>query len=402
MSQLAEKNVLADLDTGVVKLTSSTGLVKELPLNLFSCYQRNLPLKKRAWVSRILSDVPGCDLKERYQAFTQSYNITPSKMQYLGERLWYKYIMTKFGEVLVKKLAFNNQGIAPNKVDKLEQHHEQLKSTLSDKQINMLPLVYSTGLTVKEIKDSVSKSVWKKLINNSFSRNKLIAGVLEYYSLRTKKSVDLLKSLTDLPSSILKTPSLVVKVIAAGDLSSWVVSTAKAHRCLTKVRDVSKLTDLVYDTHRMCNQRGMVFNINWGFKRMQETHTMLIREQLEAREAPNKVLEEQLNKSIEYTNLPLNSFTYLGGNVSIELLSSGNRVKQEGKEMHHCVGWYSGWCMDERYAVLSLTSTKGRSTIGLILEGDRFRVQQHYAACNNEPCDLHKEVDKFIVECLEK
>lgn len=400
MTQAVEKNILACLDKGVVKLTTTKGDVKELPLDLFCCYQRHLPLQKRKWLAQVGLD--GCDLKEKYQTFTQLYSITPSKMQHLGERLWYKYVMTRFGETLIKKLGFNLIGIAPNRINRIEYYYDKLKVAVDDKQINMLPLVFHTGLSVKEIKDSISKSAWKKLINNAFSRNKLIAARLEgcNSSLVTSK----LELLVDIPSSILLHKRPFGHMEGEAELAKWVAATAKSNKCMQNRFEVNKLCTLFYDTRRMCHQRGIAFNSSWGFKRMQETHTMLTRDQVQAREIRDKELAYKLSRPIEYSNLPLKSFTYLdgSGNVSVELLSSGSDIKQEGRDMHHCVGSYSGLCIEESYAVFRLTSASGRSTIGLSLVGDKFRVQQHYAACNKEPSQQHKEVEKFIIKYLEK
>ena len=150
-------------------------------------FDKSKPIHQRQWFTE--ARPIGCfELKEAYQKFTSEYHITPSKMQQLGERLFYKHIMTRYGKDVVSRMCYGSYGLSVNKVIKLEENFDRVQIALSDKQLNMLPLVVSTGKSVKEIKDSCSKGVWKKFINNSFSRNKLLADVISERYLSNKEA----------------------------------------------------------------------------------------------------------------------------------------------------------------------------------------------------------------------
>lgn len=405
-----EKNILADMDTGEIVLRAEQGSEVTLPLRYFAKFDKSEPIYKRQWFTE--ARPIGCfELKEAYQKFTSKYHITPSKMQRLGERLFYKYIMTRYGKDVVSKMCYGRFGLNVDKVAKLEENFEKVQLALSDKQLNMIPLVVSTGKSVKEIKDSCSKSVWKKLINNSFSRNKLLAHVISGRWLTNKEAT---KFVVNIPTSLLK-HGLVVDWAFQGtevEETDWVIDVAKRGRYLGDKRKVVQLCHLVRDVKRMCRQQGIAFNIKWGHKRMEEMHQELIELNRQLLSKRDQARQEQLERSIPYESFPLNSFTYLDGRVEVTLLSSGNEVIEEGRVMRHCVGSYSDSCMQEQYAVFSLKSDSGRSTAGITKHEVRYsaitdspntlnwRVQQHYSYCNQEPCKQHSMVVDFIGSLL--
>ena len=106
--------------------------------------------------------------------------------------------MTRYGKDVVSRMCYGSYGLNVNKVIKLEENFDRVQIALSDKQLNMLPLVVSTGKSVKEIKDSCSKGVWKKFINNSFSRNKLLADVISERYLSNKEATKFVVNLPHL------------------------------------------------------------------------------------------------------------------------------------------------------------------------------------------------------------
>lgn len=404
------KNILADMDTGEVVLRAEQGSEVTLPLRYFATFDKSKPIHQRQWFTE--ARPIGCfELKEAYQKFTSKYHITPSKMQRLGERLFYKYVTTRYGKDVVSKMCYGRCGLNVDKVAKLEENFEKVQLALSDKQLNMIPLVVSTGKSVKEIKDSCSKSVWKKLINNSFSRNKLLAHVISGRWLTNKEAT---KFVVNIPTSLLK-HGLVVHDGFQGmevEETDWVVDVARKGRYLGDKRRVLQLCNLVRDVKRMCRQQGIAFNIKWGHKRMEEMHQELIELNRQLLSKRDQARQEQLEKCIPYESFPLKSFTYLDGRVEVTLLSSGNEIIEEGRVIRHCVGSYADSCIQEQYAVFSLKSDLGRSTAGITKHGVHYsaitdspntlnwRVQQHYSYCNQEPCKQHSTVVDFIGSLL--
>lgn len=405
-----ERNILADMDTGEIVLKAEKGSEVTLPLRYFATFDKSKPIYKRQWFTE--ARPIGCfELKEAYQKFTSKYHITPSKMQRLGERLFYKYIMTRYGKDVVSKMCYGRFGLNVDKVAKLEENFEKVQLALSDKQLNMLPLVVSTAKSVKEIKDSCSKSVWKKLINNSFSRNKLLADVISERYLTNKEAT---KFIVNIPTSLLKHGIMADGAFQGMEVEEidWVIDVARKGRYLGDKRKVVHLCHLVRDVKRMCRQQGIDFNIKWGYKRMEEMHQELIELNRQRPLKRDRARQEQLEKSIPYESFPLNSFTYLDGKIEVTLLSSGNEIIEEGRVMRHCVGSYADSCIQEQYAVFSLKSASGRSTAGITKHEVRYStitdspntlnwgVQQHYSHCNQEPCKQHSTVVDFIGSLL--
>ena len=406
MTTSTKTNIQANLETGEIGLKNDSGQVCSLSLTRFAEFDRKQPIFCRQWFSEL--NPKGTSAKEAFKAFTREYHITPTKMQKLGERLFYKHLMVVYGKDLVTKLCYGRSGITVTRVQKLAKSFDKVKLAVADKQHNMLPLVVATGKSVKEIKDSCTKSTWKKLINNSFSRNKLIAEYADSRSVRSQASFGFIATL---PSTLLKNMAFDITALHGleQEMVDWVVDKARQGRFLKDKAKVRKLYNTLRDVRRMCQQFDVQFNIKWGLKRVEELHEDFTKRLREQRESKNKEQSESLSKPIEYGNFPLNSFTYLDGKIEVSLLASGNEVMEEGRTMHHCVGGYATSCMKETYAVFSLKSEADRSTLGVTQTGVQYstivgdkqdsfswKVQQHYSYCNSEPSKQHNKVVDFI------
>ncbi|MGZ1522238.1 PcfJ domain-containing protein [Xanthomonas citri] len=88
-------------------------------------------------------------------------------------------------------------------------------------------------------------------------------------------------------------------------------------------------------------------------------------------------LEKQQSRVIEqrwHAHIP----EFVEDGIHFHAITDSKHMALEGYEMKHCVGSYTGACIDGRYRVYSVVEADGtRSTLGLSIKGKNVSVEQH-------------------------
>ena len=164
----------------------------------------------------------------------------------------------------------------------------------------------------------------------------------------------------------------------------------------------------VEDAIRLCNRFQVEFNPQWSVRRMREVHDDLAgRERAEWYTDRNK----NFNKiaKFDYFNVLTSEFVDdKVQTIKARILANGEEVIQEGIRQKHCVASYTRSCYNNKYIVVSIYDGVIRSTVGIVTSSYyntnakelNFSIQQHYASCNKEAPEEHKEFAQKILDIL--
>lgn len=340
--------------------------------------------------------------KEYSKAYTEQYGYTPSTAIKIIDKLRWKVLLGEDQWMTRDQLWRWCRGSGKGGkliIDKIRWCHdnkELILQLLSDNQENLIPLFYRSSFSsVKELKEFLGKSIWKKIINNSFTRNSLIVATsLSWVNYKYTLDASNIAKRLDLPSGYLKVfnPNTFIH----DDIYNLSGKLIKKERYVGNIEKSLEIVNTIRDFIAMAPQVGKGFNPNWSWKRWKEEHDKASKEILAAKFSP-----EPFFKGIYSDSRLVREFEDDG--CKAVLLDSPLLVATEGKEMHHCVGGYVNRCKSGDYLVYSITDKEGkRSTIGLNVDMypdihrlHRFKpvvLQQHYGECNSK---VSEEVGLF-------
>ena len=311
-------------------------------------------------------------LKEWNQKFTELTKITPSKAVKLLNSLMFAVFIAPIGRDVI--WAYGREGAKVRKlnetsVKRLWDSWEVVKVCLEDNQKHMIPICATFNTTPHELKNSIPKHLWKKLINNSLTRNGLIAQKMpSVHSAMVDVSHENRLSPALCSSSMLKfglfiypLNSLQVRRDLNAEERMLVNLTsdrlARENKLLTKESEFKYLRQVIYDTVVAAKKVDEVVNPKWSWKRWQEEHNRITK------------LEQQLRYSDErfgYTGFMFVPKDFSSYGYTATLLSSERLIANEGIDMDHCVAGYAGHSSQGYYLVYSITDREGqRSTLGV-------------------------------------
>jgi len=205
-----------------------------------------------------------------------------------------------------------------------------------DELYHLIPFAIVFGMGPEEGKKHLGASAWKKVANNSKTRNKYI------FQSGHKFSPEIL----DLRSGIL-TQSLFT-----GDLSDII-----AGKLAPTIADFPRTRHLVEDTRRMCARLDVPFNKNWSLSRFEREHDKLSKEILAQRFSKESFCDPHQEVIDGYT------FTRL---------ISKFEIAKEGSEMRHCVASYADDAECGRYEVYQVEGRGERADMGIGEGGERI------------------------------
>jgi hypothetical protein len=182
---------------------------------------------------------------------------------------------------------------------------------------------------------------------------------------------------------------------------------------LENVGAIVRICQTWKDTERMCNERGIAFNPNWSWRRIQEEHHNMTTEQ--QREYQRRLAERDSEYAellaVDFRTLykGLQDFKFDSGVVATAL-TNVEQVQIEGQKMYHCVGSYATECARGKYVVYHLTKGAEEVTLGINCTGPNVRINgeeqravtyrfnQMYHACNKivEDTDFVKAAEEII------
>ncbi len=327
-----------------------------------------------------LMGVYGATPKTRNKAFTEQYNITPSKFAALCKAVHYKYYIApvkewveKYGFTAYKKYPDARKVIAILKVkDKLEQAKK-------DGIENIAPLIIKTGNSPHEMKNQFGKGLWKKLSHNSASRNRLIVQRTRYGStMETLQAMSSTALKLDVKDEILALRDIPWKNVVGGK------------------RGVKRIAMYISDYYRMQEQMGLPVSRDLKWSTAKTLHDESVR----------LYNERKRLSSIRDFNIPptiLREFKC--DEIIFSLLTSGQQVIGEGREMYHCVGSYTRSVANGGYLVYKVEGGE-RATLGITIsyEGGKaaYMYQQCYKKCNEQVSAKTKAAALSLVAALNK
>lgn len=227
---------------------------------------------------------------------------------------------------------------------------------------NLIPAILTHGTSPQEIRAKIGRGAWRRVANNTISRNLLIM-----HATRRCKETTHLESfvrLLDMPSGVMRG---IMRLESGGVGDDEIIAARITPR--KRPREFQQTVDLVRDTRRMMLPDE--FNPHWGYARMRREHHL----------ATKAIMERRYS-----TKAFASDWTYTDKGFSAALLTSQADIATEGAVQHHCVASYARSAAMREYAVFRIEG-KERATAG-IRDG---RVDQVYGACNStvsEECRL--------------
>lgn len=219
---------------------------------------------------------------------------------------------------------------------------------------NLIPIILTHGASPQDIRARIGRGSWRRVANNSVSRNLLIMQA----TLRC-----LAPSRTETFLRLLDMPSGIMRGIR-GEVGEDEIIAARITP-LKRPREFQRTLDIVGDTRRMLLPEE--FNPQWGYARMRREHEL----------ATKAIMQRRYS---DKTFAP--DWSFDDGGFSATLLTCQASIATEGAIQHHCVASYARSCAKHEYAVFRIEG-KERATAGI--RGDH--VDQVYGACNAQVSD---------------
>lgn len=255
---------------------------------------------------------------------------------------------------------------SPRKIEQLFKNYDNIKQTSDDGMHQIVPLLLVSGLDARGFRSIVGKASWRKLLRNSVSRNTHYARLWELFKddFKDPLFINRLQSLTGVQLELINTtgPREVYAGIIHGSNNPATYGWYKKGSSRRKIKaDFDQEMFIVFDVRRMSEQLGVEFNPNWSTRRMHEVHTDLTK----ALRVQNKSAEPFLEKRDVHTFQVFDcgeSYT-----VTLTRLVSEAEVGDEGLNMRHCVGSYSGSAARDNYSVYHVVCPEKEitATLGL-------------------------------------
>jgi len=219
---------------------------------------------------------------------------------------------------------------------------------------NLIPLILTHGASPQAIRAKIGRGAWRRVANNSVSRNRLIM----HATLRCKQ-----ESQAEAFAKLLEMPSGVMRGIQYEIGDDEVIAARITPR--KRAREFQATVHLVGDTRHMLLPDE--FNPQWGYARMRQEH-----------EAATKAIMQRRYS----TKVFAPEWSFQEGDYSATLLNSQADIATEGAVQHHCVASYARSAAMREYAVFRIEGEE-RATAGV----RAGLVDQVYGACNARVSD---------------
>ncbi len=333
-----------------------------------------------------------------YQGFTQQFGITPSRARNLVNKLLFKLWVVPYKDVIFK-LAYRGfeKRLDDQVVREFWDNIEMIIPALEDKQESLVPLLMGGGVTVCGIKSRLTKRQWKKLIQSSVHRAKMISNsplelefILKENICNNLLRVDYLRTGYEIERSVIREVNRI--------------ATRERFRSC-KIR-LQRQYNIIADTFRFHREleKQEIFQQRVGkltASGWERVHDNLAEELLLKKDKQYATpFRHRFSKPAARV---ADTFTDESEGVVVTYLNTPAALRIEGDKMHHCVGTYSRICKVGGSVIFSIQTPKYSSTLQIVLDGfnqnpsDRVRVGQHYGSCNSKvSSDLHNNLAKEI------
>lgn len=269
-------------------------------------------------------------------------------------------------------------------------NREQILQLESDGILNLAPLImrfYPHGATPKSLKEYYGNGLWKKLCQQSLTRNKM----LSHYG---REDVS---TLVDYPSTVLKRLNTDRALMATHPAIFKEVMKRKKERKLYTLDQTTlyRMVHVVNDAERMARDLEVNFSDGWSYDRINALHQELSLEY--QRLATARWAERDKRRMGENPFKKVNGpGTVEGEKYDIIYLDSVDKIAEEGREMHHCVGSYAIPAAAGDCSIYSVRDKEGNRVTTLQVHGDG-RVGQHYGKYNATP---DSEVKNYVEDTV--
>lgn len=335
-------------------------------------------------------------IKNGFKEFTKEYNVVPSRVAKIFNAAVYRNAIAPYKEF--SNLFQRKKRTAPTEFSKVVNNVELLEQAKKDNQKNILPLILRAEASPQHLKTVFGKGAWKKLAKNSFHRNQ---------ALSTYQDI----------SSVMEYDSTALKMThffwgKSPDAHHWLKNIVGIPYTKHKDQHSKEVLTLYVDTRDMAARLELPFSEKWSARKMEEKHNEYA--QLQQRLVEQQWIErdkfyaEHLNKlKAEDLSEFYPKTLWEKDGVKATILTTYDRIVQEGAEMHHCVAGYAERCINKEYVVVSLTDGDLRTTLGIYVDvvGNtyRFSHNQHYGKYNHCVEDSRfTSLAKEVVEDLNK
>jgi hypothetical protein len=318
----------------------------------------------------------------------------------------YKVFIAQIDENLKQKLLFGVGGrICKDRVREYYKAKEHIEEAMKDGLPNVALLCMVFGKPRAEVKQLFGKGCWKKLVKTPFSKLKTISETARYFIKQNseEKSIECFRVLPDCATTIL--PYQIERMRYGLDAIKYISNNYKGkYKNRSEIRRASVFVE---DTIRLCNRFQVEFNLQWSVRRTIEVHDDLAGREREWYADRNK----DFNKTAKFDYFNVLTSEFVDDKVptiKARILANGEEVIQEGIRQKHCVASYTGTCYNNKYIVVSIDDGVIRSTVGIVTSSYyntnakelNFSIQQHYASCNKEAPEEHKEFAQKILDIL--
>ena len=316
-------------------------------------------------------------IRNGYKYFTATYGVCPTRAVKIFNAAVFKNAIIPYKEYF--PLFYQSKSINPAQFIKVVKNAELLEQATKDGQKNILPLIMNQELPPQELRSVFGKGVWKKLARNSFHRNKLLVNyndipeVMNYDSTALKIAY---KHWSPKPSA-----------------HHWLKHVVGVPYSKHNESDASMKLTTYSDTKDMAARLQLPFNEKWSLRKMDEKHAEYSRLQQRLAEQRRIVRDKDYaERLVKLKAIDLSTFykqtTWEKDGVTATILTTYERIVEEGSEMHHCVSGYAERCLNKDYVVVSLTDGTIRTTLGAHIDlgidsSYRFSETQHYGKCNS-------------------
>jgi hypothetical protein len=309
--------------------------------------------------------------KAVYKEFTTRFGITPS----VALMLWNAKMLSLWVNPVCKykNYTYSYSGkIDPNLLRLVTLNFDMMESYLNDGLEHLMPFAMYSGLSPQALKTLFGKSLWKALCANSKTRNLLLCKVA--YGSHTQILKERFEVLRKFPSKYLRrgrnTP------LPFDDIGVYFLQKG--------LEFDNHQARRIYDTRLLASGLGAPFNLNWSLRRMDEMHSKY-----------SKLVNKRKYSSEIFPWLSNVESEFFSEGYHATLLRSMYDIQNEGVEMGHCVAGYAGAVSRGIYLVFSVLYEDVRSTVGLHVQANKWKVQQHYGRFNE--IIKSPRVDEFLL-----
>lgn len=217
--------------------------------------------------------------------------------------------------------------------------------------INIIPIIVLFCKSPQDIRAEIGKGAWKRVANNSKTRN-----VLMMNALINEPPITLGVKL----DTVLRISSGVLNLHPFPDKDLEIVDRIIPKRDKMSFRQT---IHLITDTRSML---GDAFNPEWSYARMKREHDDAVKAENAKRYSSKSFAEP---------------WSYSADGYTATLLTSPLDIANEGRLMRHCVASYAKLAAKGSYAVFEIDG-KERATLGVKRTNIGAITDQCYGACN--------------------